>query len=274
MPNDLIAAPNPVLAPGLAPGLATPRTDAATPDSLGIDRDFVMQMARMPLLAVLWVAASIAVHHIWNAVAPVGTINYAPVIVICFGMILAAVIDGWAYKVPNWVTMPLVLSGWLLGLSHDLGWAWVDSGTGGIESALWGTFMGFGLLFPILAIGGVGAGDVKMQMGFGAWVGAYFGPGEATGLHWSNVLLWSFFCGAIAGGIFGMAMILIRRQFKNNASMVSEIFMDLQMFMSGQGTMASKRATDRRSKWVKLPYGIPLCVGFLGYLWYVLILGS
>jgi len=261
MANDLIVAPS------------STRT-AARPadDSLGIDRAFLIQMARWPLLALAWVALSIATHYVWAAVAPADTINYAPVAVICVGMLLAAVIDGWAYKVPNWVTMPLVLSGLLLGLMHDLGATWVDAGTGGFQSALWGTVMGFGLLFPILAIGGVGAGDVKMQMGFGAWVGAYFGPGEVTGLYWANVLLWSFVCGSLAGGLFGMAMILLRRQFKQNASMVGEIFMDLQMFVSGQGAQASKRANDRRSKWVKLPYGIPLCVGFLFYLWYTLVM--
>lgn len=246
-------------------------------DSVGIDRPLAMQLARVPFLALIWVLASITLHHLWAAVASEGTVNYAPVVVICFGMILAAFIDGWAYKVPNWVTLPLIVSGWLLGLTHDLGWTWVDAGTGSFGNAFWGTAMGFGLLFPILAIGGVGAGDVKMQMGFGAWVGAYFGSGEALGsdqLYWANVLLWSFFCGAIAGGLFGMAMILIRRQFKQNASMVAEIFMDLQLFLSGQGTLASKRANARRSRWVKLPYGIPLCTGFLFYLWYVLILNG
>lgn len=228
-------------------------------------------MARMPLLAVGWLVAAIVISQIWDAVAPVNTINYAPVVVICVGMLLAAIIDGWAYKVPNWVTLPLVLSGWMIGILHDCNTTWV-AGTGGFQSAFWGTMLGFGLLFPILAIGGVGAGDVKMQMGWGAWVAVFFGQGDETGLYWANVLVWSFAFGAIAGGVFGMAMILLRRQFGQNKAMVSEIFMDLQMFLTGNAAQASKRANDRRSRWVKLPYGIPLCVGFLGYLWYALIL--
>ena len=36
-------------------------------------------------------------------------------------MIVAAVIDGWKLKVPNWLTFPLVLSGWALGLLHTFG---------------------------------------------------------------------------------------------------------------------------------------------------------
>jgi prepilin peptidase CpaA len=67
-------------------------------------------------------------------------------------------------------------------------------------------------------------------------------------------------------------MILIRRRFSENRSMVSEIMTDLQLFASGRPAQAAKRAEDRRKVWVKLPYGIPLCVGFLLYLGYVLIL--
>src|SRR6478736_6693621 len=73
------------------------------------------------------------------------------------GMILAAFIDGWALKVPNWVTLPLVLSGWMLGLLHDCGVA-VDAGTGGLGMAVLGTLVGFLLLLPMLVIRGVGEG--------------------------------------------------------------------------------------------------------------------
>src|SRR4051812_26727409 len=110
---------------------AAPVTPADPPraDSLGADRAFLLQMARMPLFAVLWVVAAIGAHHAWAALVPNGP-NYGPLVVVAFGMVLAAFIDGWALKVPNWVTLPLVLSGWMLGLLHDGGVA-VDGGTGG-----------------------------------------------------------------------------------------------------------------------------------------------
>ena len=84
------------------------------------------------------------------------------------------------------------------------------------------------------------------------------------------VLFWAFAFGAVIGGAFGLIMILIRRQFRKNVTMFAEIMTDLQMFASGQGGQATKRAQERRQRWVKLPYGIPLCVGFLLYLAYVL----
>jgi|SRR5579883_797802 len=251
---------------------ATPQQPALATrdDSLGIDRAFVIQMARMPLLALLWVAASFVAHHVWAAIWPEG-LNAGPLVVISFGMILAAFIDGWALKVPNWITLPLVLSGWMLGALHDFGVP-VDSGTGGFGISVIGTIAGFALLFPMLAIRGVGEGDVKMQMGFGAWVAAYFGTTGPTGLHGIGVVFWAFCFGAIVGGAFGMVIILLRRRFKQNAGIVREIFNDLQLFGTGQVSAATRQAQDRRSRWVKLPYGIPLCVGFILYLLYMLVL--
>src|SRR5262249_49927932 len=101
-------------------------------------------------------------------------LTHWPLWFVCLAMIAAAVIDGWKLKVPHWLTFPLVLSGWGLGLLHNLGLL-ESAGTGGIGASLAGTALGFVLLFPVYAIGGMGAGDVKMQMGFGAWVGAFYG---------------------------------------------------------------------------------------------------
>lgn len=237
-------------------------------DALGVDRAFVIQMARMPVLALLWVAAGFTAHQLWALASPEGT-NFGPLVVVCAGMILAAFIDGWALKVPNWVTLPLVLSGWMLGLLHDVGVP-IDAGTGGIGMAVLATGFGFLLLFPMLVIRGVGEGDVKMQMGFAAWAGAFFGTDGPTGLHGLGVVFWAFAFGAVIGGAFALIMILIRRQFRQNMTMVSEIMTDLQLLASGQAMLATKRAQERRSRWVKLPYGIPLCVGFLLYLGFVL----
>jgi prepilin peptidase CpaA len=37
---------------------------------------------------------------------------------------------------------------------------------------------------------------------------------------------------------------------------------------SGIGDVAEK-ANRRRSRWHRLPYGVPLCIGFVGYLIYL-----
>ena len=48
-------------------------------------------------------------------------LNHWPLWFVSAAMIVAAVIDGWKLKVPNWLTFPLVLSGWALGLLHNFG---------------------------------------------------------------------------------------------------------------------------------------------------------
>ncbi|MBA4067231.1 MAG: prepilin peptidase [Isosphaera sp.] len=263
------------MTPEAPPRPAPPRPPGT--EHLGLDREFAAELARMPLLALPWVAAAALAHLAWAGVKPTG-LNAGPLVVVCAGMVAAALVDGWALKVPNRITLPLILSGWVLGLLHDLG-VGVDAGTGGLGSAVLGTALGFALLFPMLAVRGVGEGDVKMQMGFAAWVCAFFGSGgttEAAGLgfrlHGLGVVLWAFVFGAVAGGLFGLAMILMRRQWAANAAILRGIGGDLKLFATGGAGEAVRRAEDRRRAWVKLPYGIPLCVGFLLYLGYVLVL--
>ena len=233
----------------------------SSPDDLGIDRAFLMQMARIPFIAVGWILASFLSHQVWAAIA--APPNFGPLVVVCFGMVLAAIIDGWAFKVPNWLTLSLVLSGWALGGLHDLNVA-VDAGQGGIGIALLCTVIGFALLFPLLAIVGMGQGDVKMLMGFGAWVGAFFGGRGAV-----EILIWAFCLGAIVGGVCGLVMMALRRKFKTNLSNFREIFVDLKVLATVGPGAAAARSSSRRPGWDRLPYGIPLCIGFLGYLAYL-----
>jgi len=258
MANDLSVQPNATL--GLTAGAAD--------DSLGIDRAFVMSMARVPLIAIVWTALAVAAYAAWNALQPAEPTmpNLGSIIVLCCGMVLAAVIDGWAFKVPNWLTLSLVMSGWYLGILHDCGVV-ADGGGGGLGSALLGTALGFALLFPMLFIQGMGQGDVKMQMGFGSWCGAFFGINAG-----STVILWGFLIGAIIGGIFGLVIMGLRRQFYKNGENFRAILVDLQTLVTDGPSTAAARANSRRASWVRLPYGVPLCIGFLGYLWYDLFL--
>jgi len=239
---------------------------ANNPDDLGIDRAFIMSIARIPLIAVGWTAAAYASHLVWNAISP-NTFNYAPLVVLCFAMVLAAVIDGWAFKVPNWLTLSMVVSGWILGGLHDAGVP-VDAGYGGLGSAMICTMVGFFLLFPLLAIVGMGQGDVKMLMGFGSWIGAFFSARNGT-INGLEILIWAFALGAVVGGLCGIVMMVARRKFKKNLSNFREIAVDLKVLATIGPDAAAARSSARRPGWDRLPYGVPLCVGFLGYLAYL-----
>jgi prepilin peptidase CpaA len=187
--------------------------------------------------------------------------QYWPLLFIGVAMIVAAAIDGWKLKVPNWLTFPLILSGWLIGLLGNLGVFDFGHG-GGIGAALAGTALGFVLLAPLYAIGGMGAGDVKMQMGFGSWIGAYYGLW--TGL-W--VVLVAFCAAAVIGGVLALVMIGVRGQYRTNLANAREILGDWVAAKSVSEVAA--RAARRKPRLTLLPYGIPLCLGFVGYLIYL-----
>jgi prepilin peptidase CpaA len=195
---------------------------------------------------------------------PLLSLENWPVVVICIGMLAAAIIDWWKFKVPNKLTFPLIISGWLLGLANTFG---LGAGEGGIGSAIFGTFLGCALLIPVYAIGGMGAGDVKMTMGFGSWIGAFYGVNTGADVDATSIIFWAFCWGVMVGGVIGLGMILARGQFRQNAQHLREILGDM-FKSSGIGEIADK-ANNRRPRWHRLPYGVPLCIGFLGYLSYI-----
>jgi hypothetical protein len=99
-------------------------------------------------------------------------------------------------------------------------------------------------------------------MGFGSWAGAFFGL-EGGLCLW--VITYAFCAGAIAGGIIALAMIAVRRQFRQNLNHTRAIMIDL--VTSGSLSALAAKAHERRPRWHRLPYGVPLCIGFVGYLW-------
>jgi len=87
---------------------------------------------------------------------------------VAWGVVLAAslaagLIDLWKLRVPNWLTLPLMAGGLVFHTTC--------SGVGGLGFSLGGLLLGGGLLFFLFAMGGMGAGDVKMLAALGAWIG-------------------------------------------------------------------------------------------------------
>ena len=92
--------------------------------------------------------------HLWHELPHFVAENW-PIWLVSAILVLAAIIDGWKLKVPNWITFPFVLGGWIYSTAY-FGWE-------GLAWSLLGTCVGLALLLPAYAIGGMGAGDVKLS---------------------------------------------------------------------------------------------------------------
>lgn len=165
-----------------------------------------------------------------------------PVWFVSVTLILAAVIDGFELKVPNWLTFPLVVSGWIYSLMM-FGWA-------GLGWSLLGTAVGLILLLPAYAIGAMGAGDVKLLAGIGAW------------MHSTHVF-YAFCLSAVCGAVIAVAMVLCRRAWNKHTAQFWMIFSEIMTIRDPNQLAAI--AAERKSSMLLLPYGIPIAVGSIFY---------
>ena len=160
-------------------------------------------------------------------------------------LIVAAVIDGAILKVPNWLTFPFILCGWLHWTLQD--------GLGGLGWSLLGTFVGMMLLLVLRNVGGMGAGDVKLLAGVGAWLGAV-------------VTLWAFAATAIVGGIMAAFMIWKSGRWEKHWAMAHQILHEWKTVRSPKKLSAIAR--ERKPNMYLLPYGIPMAIGSIIYFAY------
>jgi prepilin peptidase CpaA len=157
-------------------------------------------------------------------------------------LVAAAVIDGWKLKVPNWITFPLIVAGWAYSTVY-FGWE-------GLAWSLLGTIVGLLLLLPAYAIGGMGAGDVKLLAGVGAWV-------------WATTTLYAFCVSALVGGVIALVMVLWRRDWPHHSHQFWSILGEILEVRDANALAAT--AAQRKSTMLLLPYGIPIAIGSIAY---------
>jgi len=164
---------------------------------------------------------------------------------VCLILIVAAYIDGKQLRVPNWLTFPMVLSGLVFN-------AWVG-GWSGLGDGTLGMIVGLACLLPLYSVGGMGAGDVKLMAGIGAWLGA-------------GVTFWAFCVSTVVGGVMAIAMALYRRDFGKH---YANFFVILTEFLHVKNPKELTRiAAARKSSMLLLPYGIPICIGSIAYFFF------
>ena len=169
--------------------------------------------------------------------------------VVTITLIVAAVIDGVKLKVPNWITYPMILSGWVYSsaFSPYAGWE-------GLWLSIVGTVVGLALLMPAYAIGGMGAGDVKLLAGVGAWM-------------WGTVTFYAFAVSTIVGAVIAIGMVVWTKSWEKHKSQFWGIVNEIVTVKDPE--KLAEMAAERKPRMFLLPYGIPIAIGSIGYFaWY------
>lgn len=111
-----------------------------------------------------------------------------PLIVVAIVAVVAGGIDIVRFRIPNALTVPLLLSGFIY---HA-----VSGGLGGVENSVAGFLFNFLLVMVFYLMGAMGAGDVKFMAGVGAWLGmplaayAFLVAALATAVYSIGILVW------------------------------------------------------------------------------------
>lgn len=164
-------------------------------------------------------------------------------------LVEAALIDGWKLKVPNWLTFHMVLGG--------LAFATYMGGSAGLLWAFTGAVVGLALLLPLHAIGGMGAGDVKLMAGIGAWMGP-------------SLTLGAFSVSVIVGALMAIGMVIWSGQLVKHWVQFQSIGHEILTVRNPEKLSAT--AAARKPTMMLLPYGIPIAVGSIAYFAWVGIL--
>ena len=154
--------------------------------------------------------------------------------------LLGGVHDLLTRRIPNWLTLPAMA----LGLVAQL---WI-AGWSGLLSGVLGLLLGYILFFPIYVTGHMGAGDVKLQMAVGSWIG------WRLGLHVAV-------CAVILGGAFALIEVCLRGRlfavFRNGYSFLRSLLVP--------GLVLEKLRVDEKRKFA-FGFCIALAVALVIYL--------
>jgi len=136
----------------------------------------------------------------------------------------------------------LVLSGLAIGLSFNL----LLGGLRGVGWSLLGGLLGLALFLPFFALGGMGAGDVKLL----SCLGAILGPKDLIAVALG---------GALIGGALALVVAAVNGRLRSTLERVAELL----AFWASGGLKPSPVLRLENPGTLKIPYAVPLAGGTL-----------
>lgn len=158
---------------------------------------------------------------------------------------IAVVAVAWDLKtrrIPNFLTFGAALAAFA-----------VNAYLGGLTGAGWsiaGWLVGVTFFLPFFALGGMGAGDVKLLAALGAWLGPL-------------TTVWLALFSLIAGGVMGLIVAL-------GYGYLSQAFANIQWmfrFWRTEGPRPVPQVTLATHKGPRLAYAVPVFAGLMVTLW-------
>ena len=163
-------------------------------------------------------------------------------IVVIVLVALACITDLRTRRIPNALTFPAAIGALLF---HGFA-----AGIGGVGVSAAGWSLGAALFFPIFALRGMGAGDVKLLAAVGAWLGPV-------------AVLSVALITAVAGGIAGIAVALGHGYLGTALTNV----WGLMVSWSIVGIRPLPALTLEGARGPRLAYALPIAIGKVTTLW-------
>jgi prepilin peptidase CpaA len=136
----------------------------------------------------------------------------------------------------------LVMTGLALGLFMNL----LLGGCAGLGWSLLGGLLGLAIFFPFFALGGMGAGDVKLL----ACLGAVLGPKD---------LLAVALVGAVVGGVLALVIAAVNGRLRSTLQGIASLL----AFWAAGGLRPSPVLNLDSPGTLKIPYAVPVAAGTL-----------
>ena len=169
-----------------------------------------------------------------------------PASIVLVAAMIAAVMDVWKFKVYNALTVPLLLTG--------LVYHGIAGGMQGLLGSLVGVLFGFAALIAVYAMGGMGAGDVKLMAAVGAWLGM-------------PLTFYVFVTSALASGAYAMVLILLSGRARETWIDLQVLLFRIMAFGHHLGADARLEAEVKRADRYRLvPFGAMVAVGLAAIL--------
>jgi prepilin peptidase CpaA len=164
--------------------------------------------------------------------------------IVALGVVLIAVVwDVASRRIPNLLTFGAALAAFA---AHGYFDSW-----SGLGLSLLGWIVGVALFFPVFALGGMGAGDVKLLGAIGAWLG-------------SASVVWVALYTGVAGGILAVVVALFSGYLKQALRNV----WGLLLYWRVAGIRPQPQLTlNAGPNAPRLAYAVPMLAGLMVTIW-------